>query len=133
MQPQFRSLRGLAISMYIMLTIAAVLGLVMIPLALNLRSVVHDEAFGVAFPGNRAVLDAADAVGAVELLLVVTLVTFVLFIIWMWRAAKNVGIFGRARQRFGAGFAIGGWFIPSPTPSFRQCRYLTSTRARVLP
>ena len=99
--------------MYILLSIAAVLALVMIPVAIKLRSVVHDEAFGEAFPGNKAIRDATDALAGVSgFLLLISLATFVLFIIWMWRAAKNVGRFGRARQKFGAGFAIGGWFIP---------------------
>ncbi len=99
--------------MYVLLAISALLALVMIPVAINERKVVHDKAFGSIFSGVPAVRDANQAVGAVAgLLFMVSLVIAVLFMIWMWRAAKNVGLFGRARQSFGPGFAIGGWFIP---------------------
>ncbi len=109
----FRNLRGLAIAMYVVLTIAGALGLVMIPVAINERRVVHDHAFGSFFTGAAAVRDANRAIGGVAgLLFMVSLAISVLFMIWMWRAAKNVGLFGRARQKFGPGFAIGGWFIP---------------------
>ena len=109
----FRSLRGLAIAMYILLAITGVLALVMIPVAINERKVVHDHAFGSVFSGVTAVRDANRAVGGVAgFLFMVSLAIAVLFMIWMWRAAKNVGLFGRSRQKFGPGFAIGGWVIP---------------------
>ena len=99
--------------MYILLAITSVLALVMIPVAINERRVVHDHAFGSFFTGAAAVRDANRAVGGVAgFLFMVSLAITVLFMIWMWRAAKNVGLFGRARQKFGPGFAIGGWFIP---------------------
>src|SRR4051812_34981457 len=47
-----------------------------------------------------------------RLLLLATLAITVLWMIWMYRAAANAEMFSLARQRFGKGFAIGGWFIP---------------------
>ncbi len=35
-----------------------------------------------------------------------------LFVAWMWRAAKNQQALGRRPERLGAGWAIGGWFVP---------------------
>jgi Domain of unknown function (DUF4328) len=34
------------------------------------------------------------------------------FIVWCWRAAKNQQALGRAPERLGSGWAVGGWFIP---------------------
>lgn len=40
------------------------------------------------------------------------LVTAVLVIIWLFRARKNLDAFPEASPSMGAGWAIGGWFIP---------------------
>src|SRR4051794_31223462 len=61
----FRSLRGLAIATSILLGIAGLLAIVMIPVLLNARSVVHDNASGPAFLATRDVRDALDAVSGV--------------------------------------------------------------------
>jgi hypothetical protein len=36
----------------------------------------------------------------------------VVFIVWQWRTAKNAEVLGRTGARYGAGWSIGGWFIP---------------------
>lgn len=54
--------------------------------------------------------DAVDASAGVALVLAVA--TAVLFIVWQWRCAKNAEILGHDRPRFGAGWSVGGWFIP---------------------
>ncbi|MBK5288491.1 MAG: DUF4328 domain-containing protein [Acidimicrobiia bacterium] len=110
---QFRSLRGLAIAIYVLLPIAGLLALAMIPVAFHARSVVHDHASGNTVLVTQSVKDAGDAVGGVAgFNILVGLAIAVLFIIWMWRAASNLALFGRVRPKFGPGFAIGGWFIP---------------------
>ena len=38
--------------------------------------------------------------------------TAVVFIVWMWRAHKNLYAFPGVTPRMGAGWSIGGWFIP---------------------
>src|SRR6478735_6134890 len=62
---QFRSVRGLAIATSILLGIAGVLALVAIPVLLNARSVVHDNASGSTFFATRDVRDALASVSAV--------------------------------------------------------------------
>jgi hypothetical protein len=109
----FRRLRGLAISMYVLLSIAGLLAVIAIPVAINARTVVHDHASNGTVFVDHTVKTATDAVSAVVgFLLLVSLAITVLFIIWMWRAASNLPLFGRVRPKFSPGFAIGGWFIP---------------------
>src|SRR5437763_17089147 len=61
----FRSLRGLAIATSILLGIAGLLALVDIPVLLNARSVVHDNASSSTFFATRDVRDALEAVSGV--------------------------------------------------------------------
>lgn len=109
----FRSLRGLAISMYVLFPIVGLLALIAIPVAINARTVVHDHASNGTVFVDHTVKTATDAVsGVVGFQLLVSLAITVLFIIWMWRAASNLPLFARVRPKFSPGFAIGGWFIP---------------------
>jgi hypothetical protein len=109
----YHSLRGLAIATDILLGVAGAIALVSIGVLVNARSVVHDHATSSTFLATRDVRDALDAVsGVAGFFFLVSLAIAVLWIIWMWRAATNTRLFGLARQRFGPGFAIGGWFIP---------------------
>jgi hypothetical protein len=90
-----------------------VLALVAIPVLLHARSVVHDNATSSTFFATRDVRDALDAVsGVLGFFFMVAFAITVLWMIWMYRAAANAETFSLARQRFGKGFAIGGWFIP---------------------
>ncbi len=109
----FRGLRGLATAMTVLLVIAGAIAAVLVPLALHEREVVHDStSFGTIFVG-RDVRDAVDVVnGVTGLYFLVFISIAVLWMIWMYRAASNLPLLRRCRSRFGAGFAIGGWFIP---------------------
>ena len=61
----------------------------------------------------QEVTDAdALAAGAAGLYLLAFLATIVLWMIWQYRFAKNAEALGK-RDGLGAGWAIGGWFIPS--------------------
>ena len=57
---------------------------------------------------------AADSlVTAADIVFVLALVALApCFIVWCWRAAKNQQALGRAPERLGSGWAVGGWFIP---------------------
>jgi hypothetical protein len=79
--------------------------------ALGNRLVVLDRPGGSAF-GSRAT-DADSLVGTADIvLLVAALVLAPCFIVWLWRAARDQQALGRAPERLGSGWAIGGWFIP---------------------
>ena len=109
----FRSLRGLAVAMIVLLSIDAVVAAILVPLALHERQVIHDATtFGAFFVGD----DVRDAVAATNglagLHFVLFLAIAVLWMIWMWRAATNTSVLRRFKPRFANGFAIGGWFIP---------------------
>lgn len=109
----FRSLRGLAVAMTVLLVIAGVIAAVLVPLALHQREVVHDgSTFGSFFVTGK-VRDAVDAVnGFAGFYVLIFLSIAVLWMIWMWRAATNTTLLRRYKPRFANGFAIGGWFIP---------------------
>ncbi len=109
----FRRLRGLAVALYVLLSIAGVLALVTIPVVLNQRSVAADHTSFGAIAVDQSVRDANDATSAVSgFLVTVSIAILVVLIIWMWRAASNLALFARVRPKFATGFAIGGWFIP---------------------
>jgi hypothetical protein len=100
-----------------MLWIAAGIAVIGVIAFANRVAVVNDMLDARTFSdlaglGQRA--DDADTfVGVVALLtVVVSLTIFVLLIIWMWRVAKNAEVLGRTGSRLGAGWAIGGWFVP---------------------
>lgn len=57
----FRSLRGLAVAMYVLLSIAAVVAVIQIPVALHARSVVSDNASGNTVLVVHRVYDATTA------------------------------------------------------------------------
>lgn len=116
--PQFRSLRGLAISLQIMFGVAAALLLLVAIMVLRFAAVAGDHSIS-GFGGSDRVfvrgevsdaLEAANAIGSLSLMLGIAIA--VVFIIWFWRCAKNLEAFLRDKPRFGPGFAIGGWFIP---------------------
>ena len=109
----FRSLRGLAVAMTVLLAIDAVVAAILVPLALHERQVAHDAtSFGVLFVTDkvRTAVDAVNGVAGIHFLLFLAIA--VLWMIWMWRAATNTTLLRRFKPRFASGFAIGGWFIP---------------------
>jgi hypothetical protein len=111
--PPFRSLRGLAVAMTVLLIVAGVLAAVLVPLSLHEREVVQDASSLGGFVVGGDVRDAIDAVnGVAAFYFLVFLAIAVLWMIWMWRAATNTAVLRRFRPRFANGFAVGGWFIP---------------------
>jgi hypothetical protein len=99
-----RDLSGWAWGVYVSLGLMAILGLVRLASALNLRSTVTD--------GGDVVADY-DAysrwVGFEGLLL---LVAAGVFIAWFFQAYKNLRRLGVQNTRYGNGWAIGSWFVP---------------------
>jgi hypothetical protein len=57
--------------------------------------------------GADGLVDAAELALAIAVLVLAPC-----FITWLWRAAKNQQALGRAPERLGSGWAVGGWFIP---------------------
>jgi membrane protease YdiL (CAAX protease family) len=79
--------------------------------ALGNRLSVLDDTDSRAFVGHAR--DADSFVRTTTLVLaLVALVLAPCFIVWLWRAAKNQQALGRRPERLGAGWAIGGWFLP---------------------
>jgi hypothetical protein len=74
-------------------------------------SLLFDAADG-DFPGSSEA-DAVDAgvTASVVLHILLALAIGVVFIVWQYRHARNAEILGQSRG-LGAGWAIGGWFVP---------------------
>ena len=106
-----RSLGGLATALTVLLCIIAAIELIAAIVLFYRSSLLFDAADG-DFPGSSEA-DAVDAGVAVTTALhtLLFLATAVVFIVWQYRHAKNAGLLGR-RSGLGAGWAIGGWFIP---------------------
>jgi hypothetical protein len=112
-----RSISGLATALTVALWIAAGIAVIGIIAYANRVAVVSDmldaRTFNDLFSLSQRADDADAFVGvAAALMLLVSLTILVLLIIWMWRVAKNAELVGRTGSRLGAGWAIGGWFIP---------------------
>ena len=113
--PEWRSNQGLktALTWLFGVTAAAQLFLAVAYVnRLGVISDVEDQVLG-GFDLIERANDADDLVQtAAILVLVLLVVNAICFITWMFRAAKNNEALGRANPRLGAGWAIGGWFIP---------------------
>ena len=79
--------------------------------AMGARLRALDDVDVAAFASRARSADSFVTVTSVAFA-IVALAIIPCFIIWCWRAAKNQDVLGRAPQRLGSGFAIGGWFIP---------------------
>jgi hypothetical protein len=110
---QWRSLGGLTKALTVLFAIHIGLLALMIVGVINHLSVLSDKERG-GFVFDTDAVNDAQTFPAVMLLLagLVGIATFVLLIIWLYRAAKNNEALGRQNPRLGAGWAIGGWFIP---------------------
>ena len=106
-----RSLRGLATALTVLLCIIAAVELIAAIVLFYRSSLLFDAADG-DFPG-RSEADAVDAgvTASVVLHILLVLAIGVVFIVWQYRHAKNAEILGQSRG-LGAGWAIGGWFVP---------------------
>lgn len=100
-----RDLSGWAWGVYVSLSLMAILGLVRLASALNLRSTVTG--------GGGDVVGDYDAysrwVGFEGLLL---LIAAGVFVAWFFQAYKNLRRLGVQNMRYGNGWAIGSWFVP---------------------
>jgi uncharacterized protein DUF4328 len=110
---KWRSLRGLTKTLTVLFAIHIGLLALMIIGVINHLSVLGDKERGGFVFDTKAVNDAQTFPASMLLLAgLVGIATFVLLIIWLYRAAKNNEALGRQNPRLGAGWAIGGWFIP---------------------
>ena len=125
----FRSLRGLAVAMTVLLVIDAVVTAVLVPLALHERQVVHDAtSFGVLFVAD----DVREAVAAVNGVAGSTSCCSssiaVLWMIWMWRAATNTSLLRRSSPASRTASRSAAGSSRSRSGSSRACTCTTSTR-----
>ena len=97
--------------MTVLLCIIAAVQLIAAIVLFYRSSLLFDAADG-DFPGSSEA-DSADAGVAATTALhaLLYLAIAVVFIVWQYRHAKNAELLGR-RGGLGAGWAIGGWFIP---------------------
>ncbi len=106
-----KSLRGLATALTVLLCIVAVVELIAAIVLFYRSSLLFGAADG-EFPGNSEAESADAGVAATTALhSLLYLAIAVVFIVWQYRHAKNAELLGR-RGGLGAGWAIGGWFVP---------------------
>ena len=104
---QPRALGGVSTALWILLAIN-------VPIAL-LNAIARFGRSSLIDEGDFTFDEANDADALVAtaflLSLLLGLATIVLWLIWQFRHAKNAEVLGK-REGLGAGWAIGGWFIP---------------------
>lgn len=112
---QVRSLGPLASFTTVLLCVMAIIGALGVAVALR-RAGMFEQFLDAKFDGSYADLedkfdDSDVQLGGVWLaFLVAWLVTVVAFISWQYRHARNAEALGG--DGLGAGWAVGGWFIP---------------------
>ncbi|WP_406280217.1 DUF4328 domain-containing protein [Embleya sp. NBC_00896] len=113
----FRALRGLALTLYILLPLCAVFAALCAAAFFHRADVLQE----IVDAGDRGMTDAlrtraedSDALvaAAIAFLTLSMIASGVLFIIWMYRARMNVDLFGPSKQHLSAGWTIGGWLVP---------------------
>jgi hypothetical protein len=108
--PRWRSQRGLETTLTVLLALSAAAALVR-GVALAGRLVVLDDPYAGDY--FRRASDADAFVRVLDVVVALTvLVVIPCFIVWCFRAAKNQEALARRPERLGAGWAVGGWFIP---------------------
>lgn len=111
---QWRSTRGLATAITILLIVTAVVAVLVLLLGFAMRSALVDVSTQTGDFG--ALSDAEDAInafyGSFSFFFLLYAATGICFVVWMYRVAKNHELLGRPGTTFAPGFAIGGWFIP---------------------
>jgi hypothetical protein len=109
-RPRWREQRAIALAVTTLLGVVGVAALVRAGTLAN-RLVVLDTPSEDGFWSRAGTADSL--VTAADIVLLLSVVALApCFIVWCWRAAKNQQALGRAPERLGAGWAIGGWFIP---------------------
>jgi Domain of unknown function (DUF4328)/Protein of unknown function (DUF2510) len=110
--PKYRSGRGLSVALTLLLTGAASISLLLAAAYWNRRSLLDQARQGVPFTaaeGRRA--DNYVAL-ATRCGLLLGLVIFIVLVVFLFRASRDTGLWDRDEPGFGAGWTIGGWFIP---------------------
>ncbi|MET7304852.1 DUF4328 domain-containing protein [Embleya sp. NPDC005575] len=113
----FRALRGLAVSLYVLLPLSAVFAALCAAAFFHradvLRRISDAGELGMTDALRTKAEDSDSLVAAATTFLVLSMIaTAVLFIIWMYRARANVDLFGPSKQHLSTGWAIGGWLVP---------------------
>lgn len=110
----YRSAKGLATAVVVMLIIMAVVSLLGVGAHGHRASVIDGWRDGSISLASEDDADDADVlVGlAAGLFVLGTLATGVVFIIWQHRHTKNAEALRGHAEGLGPGWAIGGWFIP---------------------
>lgn len=99
-----RDLSGWAWGVYVSLGLMALLGLVRLVAALDLRSTVT---------GGGDIVGSYDAYSRwTDLQSLLLLISAGVFIAWFFQAYKNLRRLGVQNMRYGNGWAIGSWFVP---------------------
>jgi Domain of unknown function (DUF4328) len=108
--PRWRSTRGLETALTVLLLLTAAAALVR-AVALGGRLVVLDDPSAGDY--LRRASDADSFVRVLDVVVgLAVLAVIPCFIVWCFRAAKNQEALARRPERLGAGWAVGGWFIP---------------------
>lgn len=126
---QARSLGGVATALTILLGIAGAASLLVSAAFFNRSSVIDDP-----FSLTQQEADDADGfvAGSFGLYILVAIAVVVLWLVWQFRHAKNAEALGK-RDGLGAGWAIGGWFIPlgnlvlGPLQLFQSAKWSDTT------
>jgi hypothetical protein len=108
-------LRGLAVTLMVLLPLTAVLSALTIVAKLRHASVI-DRAFRNESGLDRPTTDDLDAAegfvgGALGGYFIIVLITGAVWIVWQWQHAKNAEQLG-VRGGLGPAWAIAGWFLP---------------------
>ncbi|MEU3598305.1 DUF4328 domain-containing protein [Streptomyces sp. NPDC006798] len=114
MAPQVKAPVGLSYAVIALLCVTAVVDLLGVGAGLNAASLAKDlETSPFAVTQDEA--DDADALMALAIVFkyLAVLATGILFIIWFAAARANAAAFAPYIDKWGKGFAIGGWFIPA--------------------
>jgi len=109
--PDFRSVRGPATALYVLLGVSAVTSL-LAAIAFFRRAALVDDALNnrwLTSEPDEANHDIAIWWGLAGLAIVTTMV---MFVIWFHRARRNVDAFAGPGQPLSTGWAIGGWLCP---------------------
>lgn len=109
--PRWYPLRGVATALAMLLSISVAIAFAAAAAALRERQTFDDTI--ESFSGLSELADAERLTGSlIALGAFVGIAVAVLLVVWMWRAAKDLEALGRVNPTLGAGWAIGGWFVP---------------------
>lgn len=102
---------GLSRILQWMLSASVVLNLLAVPALLSELAMLRKDVRGEA--GGEEVVAARDQAALASLAtLLLYVATAVVVIVWLYRARRNVEVYGARHQRYAPGWAIGGWFVP---------------------